>query len=65
MTGGFHAMRVLKKRDSGVMYAAVPDLIKYFEDEKLHCKTEDEEALWIKLIDKFTHIIYEGIDHDI
>jgi len=65
MTGGFHAIRVLKKRDTGVMYIAAPDILKYYETEKLSCKTPEEEAIWIKLIDKFTSIIYEGLDHDI
>jgi len=65
MTGGFQAIRMHKKRATGVMYAAVPDLLKYYEYEKLACTTPEEEAIWIKLIDKFTGIIYEGIDHDI
>jgi hypothetical protein len=65
MTGGYHAMRVLKKKDSGIMYAAVPDLLKYYEIEKLACKTPEEEQIWITLIEKFTSIIYEGLDHDL
>ena len=65
MTGGYHAMRVLKKRDSGVMYVAMPDLLKYYEQEKLVCKTSEEERIWTTLIEKFTGIIYEGADHDL
>ena len=65
MTSGFHPIRILKKRDTGVLYVASPDVLKYFEHEKLSCNTPEEEAVWIKLIDKFTSIIYEGIDHDI
>jgi hypothetical protein len=65
MTGGYHVMRVLKKHDSGIMYAAVPDLLKYYEQAKLECKTPEEEQIWIKLIDKFTNTLYESIDHDL
>jgi hypothetical protein len=65
MTPGYHAMRVLKKRDTGVIYLAAPDVLKYYEQEKLRCRNCEEEAIWIKLIEKFTSIIYEGIDHDI
>ena len=65
MTEGFHAIRVLRKRENGVMYAAIHDLLKCFEQEKLVCKTPQEEEVWIKLIDKFTHIIFEGLNNDL
>ena len=65
MNGAYRPFRVLKKRDTGVMYIAIPDLNAHFEEQRNNCQTIEEEAIWQGLIDSFTKIIYEGLDHDL
>jgi hypothetical protein len=65
MTSRCQAIRVLKKRKNGLVYLAIADLLKYYEHEKSECKTPEQEEIWLRLIDKFTSIVYEGLDHDI
>ena len=65
MNGAFHPFRVLKKKQSGIMYVAIPDLLQYFEERRNEVASTGEEALMTDIIEKFQHMIYEGLDHDL
>jgi len=64
MNGAFQPFRVLRKHDTQIMYAAIPDLKQWFQKLKSDCKTTDEEAFWEQVITKLDAMIYEGLDHD-
>lgn len=65
MNGAYQPFRVLKKKQTGVMYIAIPDMLRYFETSKNNCKTTNEENIWEELMESFSKMIYEGIDHDL
>ena len=65
MTGAPHPFRILKKRATGVLYVAMPDLMTYFENKRNDSKTTLEEELWDVEAEKFRTMIIEGLDHDL
>lgn len=65
MNGTFHPFRLLRKRDTQIMYVAVPDLKTWFEQLRSECSTVGEEAFWQEAIEKLDKMIYEGLDYDL
>ena len=65
MSGAFRPFRVMKKKNTGILYIAIPDLISYFTDQRDNSETSVEAKMWDREIEKFNNMIYEGLDHDI
>lgn len=65
MTGAFRPFRVLKRRATGILYVALPDLVSYFEQKRGDSKTPEEETMWDNEAEKFKTMIFEGLDHDL
>lgn len=65
MNGTYHPFRVLRKHDTKIMYAAIPDIREWFVKLRNECKSPAGEAFWEQAITKLDGMIFEGLDHDI
>jgi hypothetical protein len=62
MLGTHIPFRIFKKRDNGVLYVAIPDLLNYFRQRINDCETKEEEEMWGNEISKFSSMVIERID---
>ena len=65
MNSSYRPFRVLRKKDTKVMYVAIPDLLQHFESHREGCKSPNEGAIWQGLLNNFQKILYESLDHDL
>ena len=65
MLGTRFPFRIFKRRDTGILYIAIPDLLNYFSQKRSECETKEEEELWCGETDKFSSMVYQRIDDDL
>lgn len=65
MNGAFQPFRLIKKRATGILYVAMPDLLEYYHKMRNECATLKEEQMWCDLIENFSRMVIENKDHDL
>lgn len=65
MNGVYQPFRLIKKRATGILYVAMPDLLDYYHKMRNECVTLAEEQMWCDLIENLGKMVIENQNHDL
>jgi len=65
MNGAYQPFRLIKRKATGILYVAMPDLLDYYHRMMNECDGPKEKQMWCDLIENFGKMVIENKDHDL